>query len=190
MRGSNHGRVTTTMPSGCPKDQANRCVARFIWESRYRRFKAAIASRGIRNSHLLALAPAGTISLLAENVSSGIEPIFGIESVRELRDAEGSLRVFQTTDYAYALSQAKALQSALPATFVCADHIAPRDQLLMQSALQTYIDGAVSKTIALPSTFSSTEMPRLLEIAYDLGVKACAAYRPEARKAVIAATGT
>lgn len=152
--------------------------------------QAGIAARGIRNSHLLAIAPAGSISLLAENVSSGIEPVFGIESVRRIRDPEGSWRSFRTTDYAYALWQAGHAPGALPIDFVCADRIAPRDQLLMQSAVQAYVDGAVSKTIALPSAFQATQVPELIEMAYDLGVKGCTVYRTEARAGVIAATDT
>jgi ribonucleoside-diphosphate reductase alpha chain len=112
--------------------------------------QASIARHGLRNSHLLAIAPAGTISLLADNVSSGIEPIFGIHTLRRVLQSDGVYRNFQATDYAYASWRARqTAEVSLPDYFVTADDVAARDHLLMQAALQPFVDGAISKTINL-----------------------------------------
>jgi ribonucleoside-diphosphate reductase alpha chain len=148
--------------------------------------RAAIRRQGIRNSHLTAIAPAGTISLLAHNVSSGIEPIYGIESLRRVLDPDGNVHHFQTTDHAYVLWRAqKAEARPLPDTFIDGDSIAPVDQLAMQAALQPYIDGAISKTITLAAEIARDDTPGILEAAFDLGLKGCTLFRAQARAGVI-----
>jgi ribonucleoside-diphosphate reductase alpha chain len=148
---------------------------------------AAIRRDGIRNSHLLAIAPAGTISLLARNVSSGIEPIYGIETMRRVRDSEGGYRNFALTDYAYTVWQAgHPGPMDLPDYFLHCGSIAPRDHLLMQAALQPYVDGAISKTITLAKDCARSEMGTIFETANELGLKGCTAYRPESRPDVLA----
>jgi ribonucleoside-diphosphate reductase alpha chain len=167
-------------------EAAQYTVQPFI-QSLPRKLLAAIRRHGIRNSHLIAIAPAGTISLLANNVSSGIEPIFGIETVRRVRDFEGGYHNFPLTDHAYAAWQAR--QSGpgdLPVFFMGCGSIAPRDQLLMQAGLQPFVDGAISKTITLADVCPRSEMMAVFEVAYDLGLKGCTAYRPESRPAVLA----
>jgi len=146
--------------------------------------RAAIARHGIRNSHLLAIAPAGTISLLAHNVSSGIEPIYAVESTRRILDREGAQRNFQVTDYACAAWRARHGNASLPDCFVEAEAVAPRDHLLMQAALQPYVDGAISKTIAL-GVSPPASVPEILDSAYDLGLKGCTVFRHAARPGVI-----
>jgi ribonucleoside-diphosphate reductase alpha chain len=145
---------------------------------------AAISRHGIRNSHLLAIAPAGTISLLAHNVSSGIEPMFGIETVRRVLDHEGAQRDFPVTDYAYAAWRAQHAGVAAPGYFVASEAIAPRDHLLMQAALQPFVDGAISKTIALPAGLPAS-VSDILHSAYDLGLKGCTIFRHSARPEVV-----
>jgi ribonucleoside-diphosphate reductase alpha chain len=148
--------------------------------------RESIRQHGVRNSHLLAIAPAGTISLLAGNVSSGIEPIFGIESLRRVLDSEGQHHNFQVTDYAYAVwRREQARQGTLPDYFVDREAISPRDHLLMQAALQPSVDGAISKTIALSRHVDSTSVPELFQAAYDLGLKGCTVFRESARPGVI-----
>src|SRR6185369_6363459 len=92
--------------------------------------RAAIQRHGIRNSHLLAIAPAGSISLLAHNVSPGIEPIFGIETVHRLRDPTGGHRNFHVTDAAYSMWRTLNRSADKPRTFVDAESIEARDHLL------------------------------------------------------------
>ncbi|MFI4867896.1 MAG: adenosylcobalamin-dependent ribonucleoside-diphosphate reductase [Steroidobacterales bacterium] len=148
--------------------------------------RAAIRRQGIRNSHLTAIAPAGTISLLAHNVSSGIEPFYGIESLRRVLDADGNEHHFQTTDHAYALWRAQQDQARpLPDAFIDADRIAAVDQLAMQAALQPYIDGAISKTITLAADVPRGDAAGILEAAFDLGLKGCTLFRTQARPGVI-----
>jgi ribonucleoside-diphosphate reductase alpha chain len=141
---------------------------------------------GIRNSHLLAIAPAGTISLLAGNVSSGIEPLFGVETARRLVDADGERRCLQITDHAYALWRARQTTwGPLPDYFVDARAVPPRDHLLMQAALQPYVDGSISKTVTLPSDFPRSSMQEVLQMAYDLGLKGCTVFREASRPGII-----
>ncbi|MFO1510159.1 MAG: adenosylcobalamin-dependent ribonucleoside-diphosphate reductase [Steroidobacteraceae bacterium] len=153
--------------------------------------RAGIRRHGIRNSHLLALAPGGTISLLANGVSSGIEPIFALEGTRRVLDNQGQWRPFQSIDYAFALWRRNAPPHAghLPEYFVTSDAIAPRDHLLMQAALQAGIDGAISKTIALGESVTRAEVPGILLAAFELGLKGCTLYRAQARPGVLSRCG-
>lgn len=147
-----------------------------------------IRSCGIRNSHLTALAPAGTISLLARNVSSGIEPSFGTETLRRVLCADGSYENFHTSGYAYALWRSThGAAEPVPPFFVEGASIAARDHLLMQAALQPYVDSGISKTIALARDFPQSEVAGLLRCAFDLGVKGCTLYREGARREVVCA---
>jgi ribonucleoside-diphosphate reductase alpha chain len=114
--------------------------------------REGIAAHGIRNSHLLAIAPTGTISLLAGNVSSGLEPIFAAGYTRYVLDEDGSPQAFVLTDYALKLWRTtKALPSAFPDGFVTANELPVRAHLDMQAALQPFVDNAISKTINVPA---------------------------------------
>jgi len=150
--------------------------------------RAALGRDGIRNSHLTAIAPAGTISLLAGNVSNGIEPIFGIESLRRVLDSDGTHHNFQLTDHAYAAwrSGQQSVQVDLPRYFMHCESIAPQDHLRMQAALQPYVDGAISKTTALADDCPRSTASEVFETAYDLGLKGCTVYRAAARTGVLA----
>jgi len=148
--------------------------------------RAAIRRDGIRNTHLLAIAPAGTISLLAHNVSSGIEPIFSIEALRRVLDPQGEWHHFQTTAYAYAHWRVQHPVGLLPNALIASERLGPQDHLLMQAALQPYVDGGISKTIVLPREFARADMPSVFESADELGLKGCTVYRPAARAGVIA----
>jgi len=173
--------------SGFPAMNVTRYLERPFVAALPAAMRTAIRRQGIRNSHLTALAPAGTISLLAGNVSSGIEPIFGIESVRRVLDSAGKYRHFQTTDYAYAIWRTRhPTDAAMPDTFICADRMSPMDQLTMLAALQPSIDGSISKTLMLPEQFARHEVSSLFMTAYQLGLKGCTVYRAQARTGVIA----
>jgi ribonucleoside-diphosphate reductase alpha chain len=140
----------------------------------------AIAKHGIRNSHLTAIAPTGTISLLADNVSSGVEPVFDFRHSRRLLDIDGSYRRFDVEDYAHARWRGFAGGRAgrLPRAFVGALELAPRDHLAMQAALQPYVDGAISKTINVPQDYAFQAFSELYELAYRDGLKGCTTFRP------------
>lgn len=147
--------------------------------------RAGIRQHGIRNSHLLAIAPAGSISLLAHNVSSGIEPIFGIETYHRVVAPDGGHHHFQVTDSAYALWRALRPGQDKPPAFVQTDAVAPRDHLLMQAAVAPYVDGSISKAISLPKRFSKSGTAEIFETAHVLGLKGCTVFRTGARISTI-----
>jgi ribonucleoside-diphosphate reductase alpha chain len=136
-----------------------------------------IAARGIRNSHLLAIAPTGTISLLANNLSSGLEPIFDYHYQRNLRNPDGTMQQVSLEDFAWRLWRAKG-EDALPGHFVTAREIAPEDHLAMQARIQPYIDNAISKTINVPESFDFERFSSIYQQAYRLGLKGCTTFRP------------
>jgi len=136
-----------------------------------------IASCGMRNSHLTVIAPAGTISLLAGNASSGIEPIFEFDGERRVLDRDGRPVDFAVTDRAVRLWRDLRPAQPLPEAFVSATAIAPEEHLLMQAALQPWVDGAISKTIGLPGDFPRERYAALYERAHALGLKGCTTYR-------------
>lgn len=138
----------------------------------------SIAKYGIRNSHLTAIAPTGTISLLAGNVSSGLEPVYGLEYERNIRQADGSLESVHISDYAYTLFKANMGDVPRPAAFVTVKKISPEAQLLMQSTLQAHVDNAISKTVYFPESCDFESFASLYDRAYDLGLKGCTAFRP------------
>lgn len=140
-----------------------------------------IAAHGIRNSHLLAIAPAGTISLLAGNVSSGIEPVFAFEQSRNVLQPDGTAQEFQLQNAAWRLWRETHGSEAVPAHFVTALELAPRDHLLMQAALQPYADNAISKTINVPAQLPFAEFARLYRDAHALGLKGCTTFRDGSR---------
>ena len=149
--------------------------------------QATIRRQGIRNSHLLAIAPAGSISLLAGNVSSGIEPIFGRETARHVLDGDGRRRDFLLTDYAYAAWRARRANGGVPPEALCDwRSVGSRDQLLMQASLQPYVDGAISKTAMLPHAQPPASVMEIFQGAYELGLKGCTVFREGARRAVVA----
>jgi ribonucleoside-diphosphate reductase alpha chain len=138
-----------------------------------------IAERGIRNSHLTAIAPAGTISLFANNVSSGIEPLFGFRYRRRVRESDGAIREYELMDHAYEVwMAAHGPEEPLPPVFLRANDIPSEAHLDMQAQLQRYVDNAISKTINVPSDYPFEQFRRLYELAYDKGLKGCTTFRP------------
>lgn len=141
--------------------------------------REAIAADGIRNSHLLAIAPAGTISLLANNISSGIEPVYSFRQERQVLHRDGTRSTFQLEDYAYQLWKRSGRPARdLPETFVGALSIAPEDHLRMQAALQPFVDNSISKTVNVPEDYPFEDFKALYQRAYALGLKGCTTYRP------------
>jgi ribonucleoside-diphosphate reductase alpha chain len=137
-----------------------------------------IARDGIRNSHLLAIAPTGSISLLANNVSTGIEPAFDLAYQQRIRIAENEVLTFQVENHALRLWRDASDAAPPPAWFVTARALPPGAHLAMQAALQPFVDSAISKTINLPEVFPFESMQDVYSEAYELGLKGCTVYRP------------
>lgn len=140
--------------------------------------RAAIAARGIRNSHLIAIAPTGTISLLANNVSSGLEPVFEARYRRRMRQPDGSSADYEVVDYACDLWRRQHGSDTLPPAFVDAHALAPQAHLEMQAAIQPFVDNAISKTINIPEDADFAAYQSVFETAYTLGLKGCTTFRP------------
>ncbi len=139
--------------------------------------RESIGRHGIRNSHLLAIAPAGTISLLAGNVSSGIEPVFEFRVRRRVRDRDGTYLTFDLEDAAWRLWRRRH-RGRLPTCFVTARELPPEAHLAMQAALQPLVDNAISKTINVPADYPFERFAQLYEEAHRLGLKGCTLFRP------------
>jgi len=140
--------------------------------------RASIGKYGMRNSHHNTIAPTGTISLLANNVSSGIEPIFGEAYERYVILPDGEREKFLVTDYVLQLWRKRGGSEKLPPAWVDSRDLLPVDHLNMQSALQPFIDNAISKTINLPGDFPFGGLSDVYTKAYHLGLKGCTIYRP------------
>ncbi len=136
-----------------------------------------IAASGIRNSHALAIAPAGTISLLANNLSSGIEPIFAATAERRVLGADGRYRSHRVVDAALQYWQGMG-RSGMPPALVEAQQIDPLAHLQMQAALQPYVDNAISKTINVAADIPFERFEGLYRQAYAFGLKGCTVFRP------------
>ncbi|MGE5026949.1 MAG: ribonucleoside-diphosphate reductase, adenosylcobalamin-dependent, partial [Betaproteobacteria bacterium] len=138
-----------------------------------------IRQYGIRNSHLTAIAPTGTISLLANNISSGLEPIYDYSFMRRIRQADGRVQAVDVTDYAYDLfGRLHGKSATLPAAFIRAAEVAPEAHLDMQAVLQVHVDNSISKTINVPQTCPFDVFTSLYQSAYAKGLKGCTAFRP------------
>ncbi|MBL6928577.1 MAG: adenosylcobalamin-dependent ribonucleoside-diphosphate reductase [Rhodospirillales bacterium] len=141
--------------------------------------RSAIADNGIRNALLTSVAPTGTISLFADNVSSGLEPVFSFKYTRNVLGPDGVRREEQVSDYAFTLYKRMfGENAALTDAFVDAQQLSPRDHLVMQAAVQKYIDSSISKTINCPESISFEDFKDIYVQAYDLGCKGCTTYRP------------
>lgn len=138
----------------------------------------AIAKYGIRNSHHNTIAPTGTISLLAINVSNGIEPIFSSHYERTVRTYDGHLLNFAVTDYALRLWREKSNDNSLPPAWVDSHALIPENHLQIQAVIQAYVDNAISKTINLPEDFPFEKLNDVYTKAYELGLKGCTIFRP------------
>lgn len=146
----------------------------------------SIREFGIRNSHLTSIAPTGTISIYAGNVSSGIEPIFATSYTRKVLQPDGSRTEEKVEDYAVGLwndlhEQGEMLPRTgrlLPKTFVTAQDLPPEAHVKMQAVVQKHIDSSISKTVNLPADISFEAFKDVYVQAYDLGCKGCTTYRP------------
>ncbi len=143
--------------------------------------REAIAAHGIRNALLTSIAPTGTISLWADNVSSGIEPIFALAYTRRVKNPDGTLREEEVSDHAVRRYRALFGTGAeLPGYFVTAQTLEPRDHVRMQAAVQRNVDSAISKTVNCPEDISFEAFKHIYLDAYQSGCKGCTTYRPNA----------
>ncbi len=167
-----------------PKFDAEKyCAGRFI-ATLPEDLREEIRKNGIRNSHLTSVAPTGTISLLAGNVSSGLEPVFAIKYTRRIRNTnENDYNEYEIADYAYRkYCEFKGVKSvevaALPESFVTAESITPMDHLNIQAALQKHVDSSISKTINIPADYPFEKFTDVYMKAYEAGLKGCTTFRP------------
>ncbi|MTJ93954.1 MAG: adenosylcobalamin-dependent ribonucleoside-diphosphate reductase [Desulfovibrio sp.] len=138
-----------------------------------------IAEHGIRNALITSIAPTGTISLVADNVSGGLEPPFALEYQRKILNKDQTKREVTVQDYAYRMFRQKfGADAPIPDHFVTAQDLTPAAHLAMQAVVQKYTDAAISKTINLPAEIDYEEFKGVYMTAYDTGCKGCTTYRP------------
>ncbi len=140
--------------------------------------REAVAAHGIRNALLTSIAPTGTISLYAGNVSSGIEPVFAYAYTRKVLQKDGSRTEEEVVDYAVQMWRDMHGDAPLPDHFVNAQTLAPRDHVAMQAAAQEWVDSSISKTINCPADIGFEDFKDVYLSAWDLGCKGCTTYRP------------
>jgi ribonucleoside-diphosphate reductase alpha chain len=142
--------------------------------------RESIANNGIRNALLTSIAPTGTISLYAGNVSSGIEPVFAYAYNRKVLQKDGSRTEEEVIDYAVQMWRDKFGDKELPEYFVNAQTLAPTAHVKMQAAAQKWIDSSISKTINCPEDIDFEEFKNVYLEAFETGCKGCTTYRPNA----------
>ncbi|MBN9430540.1 MAG: adenosylcobalamin-dependent ribonucleoside-diphosphate reductase [Burkholderiales bacterium] len=144
--------------------------------------QARIAEHGIRNSHLLSIAPTGTISIaFAGNASGGIEPAFSWTYTRRKRMPDGSRQEYEVEDFAHRLWRHLGGDTAnLPEFFVSAMQINALDHMKMSAAVQPYIDSAISKTVNVAEDYPYEDFSTLYLEAWRAGLKGITTYRPNA----------
>lgn len=142
--------------------------------------RAAIKKHGLRNSHLLSIAPTGTVSLaFADNASNGIEPAFSWTYTRKKRTAEGGEQFYTVQDHAYRLYKALHGDDApLPDYFVSALEMSASEHVAMMRCVQPYIDTSISKTVNIPADYPFEDFKNLYMECWEAGLKGCATYRP------------
>ena len=137
-----------------------------------------IKKYGIRNALLTSIAPTGTISLYAGNVSSGIEPVFAYSYTRKVLQKDGSKTEEEVVDYAVRMWRDLKVDTPLPDYFVNAQTLSPLEHVKMQSAAQKWIDSSISKTINCPEDIDFESFKSVYLEAYETGCKGCTTYRP------------
>ena len=140
--------------------------------------RRAVGKHGIRNALLTSIAPTGTISLYAGNVSSGIEPVFAYSYTRKVLQKDGSRTEEEVVDYAVQMWRDRFGDAPLPDYFVNAQTLAPADHVRMQAAAQKWVDSSISKTINCPEDISFDAFKDVYMQAWNSGCKGCTTYRP------------
>ncbi len=143
--------------------------------------RAAVETHGLRNGTLTTIAPTGTISMLAGNVSSGIEPIFSTSFLRTITLADGTKTTENVMDHAaWIYRQRNGADAPLPNSFAVASDLTPHDHVAMQAAAQHWVDAGISKTVNCPEDIPFDAFKDIYEAAYHAGCKGCTTYRPNA----------
>jgi len=174
-----------------PFFEADACLGQPFIQGLPADIREGITDKGLRNSHVTAIAPAGTISLLANDVSSGIEPVFDFEYRRKVRGSDGVPAQYELTDYALRHWRSQFGDQPVSDAFVEAHQLAPEQHLAMQAAMQPFVDNAISKTINIPADYDFALFRSTYEQAYRLGLKGCTTFRPnEVTGAVLETHGT
>ncbi len=140
--------------------------------------REAVREHGIRNALLTSIAPTGTISLYAGNVSSGIEPVFAYSYTRKVLQKDGTRTEEEVVDYAVQMWRDKFGDADLPEHFVNAQVLPPQDHVRMQAAAQKWVDSSISKTINCPEDIGFEAFKDVYMQAYETGCKGCTTYRP------------
>ncbi|WP_417285200.1 adenosylcobalamin-dependent ribonucleoside-diphosphate reductase [Comamonas sp.] len=142
--------------------------------------RSAIKKHGLRNSHLLSIAPTGTVSLaFADNASNGIEPPFSWTYTRKKRTADGGEQFYSVQDHAYRLYKALHGEDApLPDYFVSALELSASEHVAMMRTVQPFIDTSISKTVNIPADYPFEDFKHLYMECWEAGLKGCATYRP------------
>lgn len=164
-------------------DAERYCAGKFI-STLPQSIRTDIKKYGLRNSHLTSIAPTGTISLLAGNVSSGLEPVFAFSYTRKIRQSnENDVNEVEVADYAFQkyrkfIDNPNLKTSELPEYFVSSDQIAVEEHLDIQAILQKYVDSSISKTINVPADYPFEKFQEIYMQAYEKGLKGCTTFRP------------
>jgi len=161
-----------------PLFDANKFLATKNMRGMPKHIRSQIREHGIRNALLTSIAPTGTISLYAGNVSSGIEPIFALSYERKVMQKDGSKITEIVEDYAVTKWKRDNVGVKLPKSFVTAQTLEPNAHIRMQAAAQRWVDSSISKTVNVPEDISFDDFKKVYMDAYDTGCKGCTTYRP------------
>jgi ribonucleoside-diphosphate reductase alpha chain len=140
--------------------------------------REAVARHGIRNALLTSIAPTGTISLYAGNVSSGIEPVFAYGYTRKVLQNDGTRTEEEVVDYAVQMWRDRFGDKEFPEYFVNTQTLTPHEHVRMQAAAQRWVDSSISKTINCPEDISFEAFHDVYMDAWEQGCKGCTTYRP------------
>ena len=166
-----------------PKFDADGYLAPGTFASRLpAKLQQAIRAGGIRNSHLLSIAPTGTVSLaFADNASNGIEPAFSWMYKRKKRESDGSTTEYAVEDHSWRLyRELGGNMDPLPDYFVSALEMSATSHIAMMQAVQPFIDTAISKTVNVPADCAYDDFKSLYQQAWRARLKGLATYRPNA----------
>jgi ribonucleotide reductase alpha subunit len=162
-----------------PNFDAEKFLASGFMQKMPEDIRGGVKAHGIRNALLTSIAPTGTISLYAGNVSSGIEPVFAYAYMRKVLQKDGTRTEQEVADYAVHLyRELHGKDAELPAHFVTAQTLSPLAHVRMQAAAQKWVDSSISKTVNCPEDISFEDFQEVYLQAYETGCKGCTTYRP------------